>query len=188
MAKLSDLYMQPRQLDKDEYNEIRKHPGTSTEILKNFKDIYKRAISVVHQEHERIDGSGYPRGLKRDYIDEYAKIIGLADIYEAVTHLRPYRDKFSPCDVIRQIIDLKRSFEKRIVKVLMERVCTPFPLCSNIRLSSGEEGRVIRRNLASPFRPIIEITSNANGEKLEEAKIIDLTKYPTVYIKRSLEK
>ena len=183
LVKFSELYRQQRTLNEAEFSEIKNHPAASVEILKKSKDIFKKYISVVYQEHERVDGSGYPLGLKGDSINGYARIVGLADAYEAMTHLRPYRNKISQYEVLKRLIEAKDSFDVRAMKVMIERIASPYPLSSYVKLSSGEKGKVVRRNLGSPLKPVIEIMFDASGERIEKTKIIDITKYPTIYIK-----
>ena len=187
MVKFKDLYSQPRPLDPKESNEIRNHPKIAAEILERFKGTYQRAITAIYQSHERVDGSGYPLGLKEEAIDEYAKIIGPADMYEALVHSRPYRPEKTPYEALRIMLENKNDFGKKIMKVLIERLASPFPLGSNIKLSSGEKGRVIRRNLGYPLRPVVEIMHDNKGEKLEKSRIIDLAQCPTIHIKSALE-
>ena len=81
MSKYQDLYNQPRELSDAEYQEIKNHPQAGSKIIEKLGEMYKRAVSVIMQEHELVDGSGYPNGLNGDSIDEYAKIIGVADVY-----------------------------------------------------------------------------------------------------------
>lgn len=187
MERYHDLYNQPRRLIEREIAEIKNHPKISAEILEKFGNLYRRASSVIYQEHERVDGSGYPNGLKEETIHEYAKIIGLADMYEALTHTRPYRGAFDPRDALNIILENKNAFGRKIMKVLIERLACPFPVGSNIKLSSGEKGKVIKRNLACSLRPVVEIISAANGENLEKSRTINLSKHPTIFIKDTLK-
>lgn len=188
MPKFRDLCNLPRKFTQKEREEIKNHAKVGTELLEKFNDIYKRAATVIYQSHERVDGSGYPLGLKEGAIDEYAHIIGLADMYEALTHSRPYRRENSPFEALRIMLEHKNRFSKRIMKILLERLASPFPPGSNIKLSSGEKGRVIKRNLAHPLRPVVEIMHDNNGERLEQSRIIDLAQCPTVHIKSVLDK
>jgi HD-GYP domain-containing protein (c-di-GMP phosphodiesterase class II) len=187
MAKMFGLYDQPRRLTTAEYEEIKKHPKISAELLGKVRTVCKKCASVVYQEHERVDGSGYPNGLKEEAIDEYAKIIGPADMYEALTHHRPYRNRMSQSEALDVLLSNKNGFGRKIMKLLIERLASPFPVGSNIKLSSGEKGKVIKRNLGCPLRPVVEIITEADGEQLEKARTIDLAKHPTVYIKGTLE-
>ncbi|MCK5305908.1 MAG: HD domain-containing protein, partial [Candidatus Omnitrophica bacterium] len=182
MVKFRDLYKLPRKLSEHEYKRIKRHPEIGAEILEKFKGIYKKAISVVYQEHERVDGSGYPRGLRNGAINEYTKIIGVADVYEALTHSRPHRVKNYAPESLKQIINMKNSFEKKILKVLLERIGCPFSFGTYVKLNSREKGKIVKRNIKFPFRPIVEITYDSNGQMREKTKTIDLTKCPALYI------
>jgi len=186
MVKYQDLYNKPSKLSRREYNEIKNHSSAGAKILKKFKNISKKSISVAEQEHERIDGSGYPNSLKANSISEYSKIIQVVDVYEAITHWRPHRSAINPSKALEQLIDSKDSFERKIMKILIERLTCPYPPCSYVKLSTGEKGIVIKRNLKFPLRPVIEIIYSADGEELKEAKTIDLAIHSTIYIERHL--
>ncbi len=69
MVKYIHLVKEPRKLTKKEYSEVRKHPINGSEILEKINGLSKIAIYVAHQHHERIDGSGYPRGIKEEFIN-----------------------------------------------------------------------------------------------------------------------
>lgn len=85
------ILMKPGRLDKDELNMIKTHPGTGYDTLKSVEFSWPIA-HVVHQHHERLDGTGYPKGLKGDEILIESRIIAVADVVEAMTAFRPYRD------------------------------------------------------------------------------------------------
>ena len=86
----AEILSKPSKLNEMEFSLIRNHPKTGYDILKTI-DFPWPIAKIVLQHHEKIDGSGYPRGLNEDSIDEDAQIIGLADVYEALTHKRPHR-------------------------------------------------------------------------------------------------
>lgn len=87
-------------LKEHEFEAVRKHPELSVEILKenNIKDAM--IISAIKYHHERLDGSGYPFGLKGHTIPKYAQIIGLCDVFDALTTERTFRAKFSSFDAL----------------------------------------------------------------------------------------
>jgi HD-GYP domain-containing protein (c-di-GMP phosphodiesterase class II) len=184
MVKFKDLYQQPRRLTEAEYKLIKSHPEAGVKIFKKFINMYEKAAVVISQEHERVDGSGYPAGLKGNAIDEYARIIGIADVYEAMSHRRPYRSEINKREVLKELIKEKHCFDKKITKFFIERIASPFPLNSCVELSSGEKGKVIKRNIRSPLRPVVKIIYDTTGEKLEPPKILDLISHPAVYIKK----
>ncbi len=107
-------------LTDEEYAEIKKHPEIGYEILKSIS-IMPNLKTGVRWHHERIDGSGYPDGLVGDAIPEYAKIISVADAYDAMTSNRSYRDSL-PQDVVRSEIKkhIGTQFDEKIAEKMLE--------------------------------------------------------------------
>ena len=94
-----EILLKPGKLTKEEFEVIKKHTVYGYEILNNFKilESTKRA-ALLH--HEKFDGSGYPFGYTADKIDDISAIITIADVYDAMTSKRCYRDGMCPFDVI----------------------------------------------------------------------------------------
>jgi HD-GYP domain-containing protein (c-di-GMP phosphodiesterase class II) len=88
------VLMAPRKLTPEEFEEVKKHSEKTKLILEqvNFEGIFSQVPEVAGSHHEKMDGSGYPRGLKADDIPLGAKIIAVADFFEAITAKRHYRD------------------------------------------------------------------------------------------------
>ena len=107
-------------LTAEEYAEIKKHPQIGYEILKNIS-ILPNLKNGVRWHHERIDGKGYPDGLSGDAIPEYAKIISVADAYDAMTSNRSYRDSLSQALVREEIEKQKGSqFDSLVADKMLE--------------------------------------------------------------------
>lgn len=187
MAKYQHLSNLPRELTDTEYNEIKNHPIKGREISEKIKNLDKVALHVTHQEHERLDGSGYPQGLKKDSIHECAKIVALVDIYEALLHRRAQRREFLASEAVQQILSEKAGFEYKLIKLLIERIGI-FPIGSYIQLNTKEIGQVVGLNHASPLRPVVKILLEPDKEKPKEDKVLDLTSHPTIYIRKGLRK
>lgn len=108
----------PGKLTKDEYDEIKKHPEVSYHILKSA-DVYTRLAEHVLSHHEKWDGTGYPRGLAGSEIPLAARIISVADAYEAMTAARPYREVFTPEQALEELKQCSGTqFDPEIVRVL----------------------------------------------------------------------
>jgi putative two-component system response regulator len=109
----------PGKLTDEEYAVIKTHPAIGADILKDMTEIPDAAIGA-HWHHERYDGKGYPDGLKGEEIPEYARIIGVADAYDAMTSQRSYRDVL-PQEVVRSEIEKGRGtqFDPRIADVML---------------------------------------------------------------------
>lgn len=87
-------------LDEDELITVRKHPDYSYEILKENGETDSRLLEIVLQHHEKINGKGYPQGLKGNEIDDFAKIVAICDIFNALTTKRTYKDRMSTFDAL----------------------------------------------------------------------------------------
>lgn len=169
-------------LDKEDYDTIRKHPEAGVKLLSSVvKDLSPRILEVVMQEHERRDGSGYPKGLKDDEIAEYAQIVGLADVYEAMMHQRPYRRKYTSLEAVSTIVRNKKIFGQKIVKKLIERFGI-FPVGVPVQLNTKEVGIVVEKNADQPLRPVVSIVVDSSGNELKDPKLINLADNPVIYI------
>jgi HD-GYP domain-containing protein (c-di-GMP phosphodiesterase class II) len=124
MIKINNILKHKRKLYVAEYNEVKEHVNYGVEILHNLDQSNNRIVSIIRDHHERRDGSGYLKGLSGEQVDEPARIVGLADVYEAMVHSRPHRNKFEPFEyeTIREIISNKGLFDTYILKVFLERL------------------------------------------------------------------
>ncbi len=151
-----------------------------------MKDDYPYLLNAVYQEQEREDGSGYPQGLKGDKICEFAKIIGTADIFEALVHRRTYREGFITYYAIQNILETKsHQFSAKMIRSLIS-VISMFPLGSLVELNTGEIARVVVTNRNRPVRPIVEISEDLEGRKLDPPNRVNLEKEPLIYITKPI--
>ncbi|OGW83541.1 MAG: hypothetical protein A2987_04020 [Omnitrophica bacterium RIFCSPLOWO2_01_FULL_45_10] len=185
MTKYLALAAQPRALTFKEREVVKNHVLFGTQILKNIDGLSDAVIAVSYQHHERVNGSGYPRGLKGEFIHEYAKIVGLVSVFEALVHLRPHRVSFLPVEALREIIVNKNTFEYKIIKILIERIGI-YPIGSLVELNTRETAEVIKLNNDNPARPVVRIIRDDDGEKPKETKLLDLAAQSAVYIKNGV--
>lgn len=99
----------PGKLDDDEYKEVMNHPSIGVKILEPI-EAYQDIIPMIHQHHERFDGKGYPQGLAGEEIDLNARILAVADVYDALTSQRPYRDGWVRDKAVEYIISNSGTF------------------------------------------------------------------------------
>ena len=169
-------------LTEKEFEEFRKRPENSHQILNEMGDQYAYLATIAQQVYERIDGSGYPRGLKADEMHEYAQIIGLLDMYESLIHTRPQRGKRTPFAAVKEIINSSKSqFRKDHLKALLS-VFTAFPIHSYVRLNSDAIGKVIETYPDQPLRPKIQIMYDSQKRKVLTEKIVALPEDPLLHI------
>ncbi|QVK16841.1 HD domain-containing protein [Mycoplasmatota bacterium] len=115
------ILKKPAKLTTEEYENIKHHPENSAKYVKNIK--YIDVSDIVMQHHERIDGSGYPKGLKGDEICIEAKIIAVADTFDAMTTDRPYRKALSAKRAIDEITSFKGIlFDPAVVDAFLSTV------------------------------------------------------------------
>ncbi|MDD5491883.1 MAG: diguanylate cyclase, partial [bacterium] len=114
------ILLKPSKLTGKEFNEIKKHPLIGADIIRPIQLLHGLLPYIVHH-HERWDGKGYPSGLKGDEIPVGARIIALADVYQALTSNRPYRKAFKKKEAI-QIIrkEAGSHFDPQIVSVFID--------------------------------------------------------------------
>ncbi len=98
----AEILNKPGRLSSHEFDLIKDHPRVGYEIIKTI-DFPWPVAEIIYQHHERIDGSGYPEGLKDGQIHPMARILAVADVVEAMLSHRPYRSAYQPEDVIYEI-------------------------------------------------------------------------------------
>ena len=161
---------------------IKERSNYAYKILKTFKEDYAYLAECALHVNERFDGSGYPMGLKGDEINEYAQIIGLIDMYEALIHSRPQREKFLHFTAVKEIIKLgKNIFQKQYLKTLLN-IFSIFPIFSYVKLNSNAVGRVTETFPDQPMRPKIKIVFDSQGRRLLTERVINLQENPLLYI------
>lgn len=168
-------------LTAEEYEEIKKHTIYGFEILRQNKDISALSAHVALQHQEKWDGTGYPRGLKGNKIHEYGRIAAIADVYEALTSKRVYRNAIEPYEAYEYILASSGThFEPRVVKLFTQYVAI-YPTGSGVRLSNGQRGNVIKQNKDFPIRPFVRMFYQ-NEEPLKQAIDYNLAEHPSLMI------
>lgn len=188
MARVPEnVLKKPGRLSPKEFDIIKKHPEEGAAILSELDEDRRVKFRVwlaeiALQEHERYDGKGYPKGLKGDEIHEFALIIGISDVYEALTHHRFQRKNLPPLDSMKEILSVERaSFPEKIIKALIAKLPV-FPIGTMVRLSSREIGVVVSSDSSSPFRPTVKIIFGPSGLRPKTERVINLRENPLLYI------
>jgi response regulator RpfG family c-di-GMP phosphodiesterase len=98
------VLLKPGRLTPEEWEVMKQHPTVGLQILDGSqRPILKAAAVIAHQHHEKWDGSGYPQGLKGDQIHPYARIVAVADVFDALTHERCYKEAW-PVEQVRDYL------------------------------------------------------------------------------------
>ena len=170
---------------KEERRLIEQHPELGYQAIQKAGPKYDWLAQVVSQAHERWNGQGYPKKLKGRQVGEFAQIIGVVDIFDALVSPRGYRRRFFPYEAVRELLAVERTaFPREIVKALVEQLSV-YPLGTTVRLTTGEVGSVMRINTRYPLRPVVLIEGDvASGQ---EGRQIDLRLAPLVSIIETIE-
>lgn len=176
------LVQKPGRLTNEEFKEIQKHTEIGYKILKDEPNIPLLSAHCALQHHERLDGSGYPRGLKGPETHEYAKWIAITDSYDAMTTHRVYKPAMLPHQAVEVMYAGSGTlYEQRFLAMFRDRVAI-YPPGMTVRLSTGETGVVSKINNSVPHRPVIRILNNSMGEELSAPYEIDLSQSLAVMI------
>lgn len=161
-----DIVLKTGILTDEEFETIKEHTTKGYNYLKGCLDISAPARIVALQHHEKIDGCGYPDNIKGKSINRFARIVAIADVYDALTSDRPYRKAMSPNDAVEYIFSHgDTQFDYEMVKVFSKAI-VPYPPGTLIRLSTGDIGVVtdVFPNFAlRPKVKIIKKGTNANA-------------------------
>ncbi len=169
-------------LTEEELAVLRKYPNDSFEILNALGDKYHYLAECALHVNERLDGSGFPQGLQGDEINPYARIIGILELYEAMTHNRPQRQKLTHFEAVKEIIKTKkRAFQRELLKAFLNTFAI-FPLHCIVKLNSGAIGRVIQTYKEQPLRPKVEIIVDAQKRRVEVPRTLDLREQQVLYV------
>lgn len=122
LAVPDNILNKPGRLDAEEFEEIKKHPVAGYELLKS---VFEPISLIVRDHHEKVDGSGYLNGLKGDEIGLPAKIVAVADVFDALVNERPYKKAFSKEEAIKIIKEgAGTHFDEEVVSAFLEVAAT----------------------------------------------------------------
>lgn len=173
-----DILNKPGKLTEQEMMVIKGHPQLGYQLLIHSEQICEDIKFGVLQHHERNDGSGYPIGLNEHQIHYYAKVIAIADIYDAMTTDRVYRRKLTPfcaADTIAQ--QMYRQLDPEICLAFLRDIKINL-LNSIVLLNNGRKGRVIYLDGASFERPTVKLSDGTflALDENKEIRIVDIAK------------
>jgi len=174
----SRILDKPSKLSDWEFNLVKKHSEIGYKMIRKINYMSESVSLGVLMHHEKEDGSGYPLGLYGYQIHPFAKVIAIADIFDALTSKRVYHRRTSPLSVLE--IFQRKSYEKLDVKCTMNFVknISSFYEGADVVLNTGEHAKIVKMNLNNISRPLILVGSD----------FIDLEKSNTLQIDDILPK
>lgn len=151
-----EIIKKPGRLTDKEFAIIKTHPYLGYKHVQNAP-LDSRIKSAILMHHEKCDGSGYPSGLSSANIQPFAKIVAIADVYDAMTANRVYRDGICPFHVIRMFENEGyQKFDVQYLLPFLEGIVQSY-INNRVRLTDGRIGEIIFINKHSLSRPIVKV-------------------------------
>lgn len=148
----NEILNKAAKLTDEEFAMMKQHTLFGYGILKDKKELSNSIKLGVLQHHEKMNGKGYPMGVGSDKINLFARIISVADIYDALVTERPYKKPFSPRDAVEMIMSMTEDLDIHVMRSFLESVIL-YPVGTDVELSTGEKARVVENNLKYVLRP-----------------------------------
>ncbi len=158
---------------------LKAHPIYGRNLLMASSGVYHGAIDVAYSHHERIDGKGYPRGLKAAGISKFTKMISLVDAYDDMTVNRHYAESITCTEALKTIYRNRGSqFDERLSLEFIKAIGL-YPPGSLVELKNGQVAFVVETNHRHHHLPKIITILNENKKKLKKQRVYNLSKIQT---------
>ena len=172
----AEILNKPGRLEQNEFEYMKQHSLFGFQILKE-KNMYSEGIlKGVLQHHEKLNGKGYPMGVSGNQIHKYARVIAVADVFDALVNKRVYKEPFPMGEALEMVISMTRELDIDIMEKFLHSVIL-YPVDSIVTLSTGEMAKVVENVDGYPMRPRVV--------GLEHGMIYDLSndvKYANVIV------
>lgn len=182
-----EILHKPGRLTVDEFEIMKKHVEYSIQFLDKAEGITKVMRTVAANHHERLDGLGYPRGLKGLELCLISRISTIVDVFDALTADRCYKKGMPATQAFRILLQGSGTqFDETLVKKFIK--CMGIhPTGSLVKLKTGKLALVVESNENTPLQPTVKIIYSTVGKHYLDVKIIDLAKTPTEEIECAVD-
>lgn len=168
------IHNKPGSLTVEEFAEMKKHTERGFNFLRERGAYNPTVWSVAHQHHEAYDGSGYPNNRKGKEIHLYSRIAAIADVFDALTSDRPYKNGWAFHKVLNLLTNgLRHKFDPKALSTFVDLIPL-YPKGTAVKLSTGEMGMIKENREGNYHRPIVRIVIDAKGKPLDEKSCYDL--------------
>ncbi len=181
-----DILNKPGDLTPEEFKEIKRHTEYGYDILRGYMEISLLSAHIAYQHHERWDGHGYPRGLSALDIHQYARIVAVADVYDALLADRPYRPAYNVNQALNILTRMVGSYLDFDCVIALKSNVAVYPLGSFVQLTTGDICIVIDANKNNPTRLKLKIVLDKDKKPIADSREIDLSRLKTIMIVRPI--
>lgn len=155
-----EIINKPDKLTKEEFDIMKTHPINSVGQLEYL--VSYDVLRGIESHHEKMDGTGYPYGRKKDNIHLYGKILSICDVYDALTSDRSYRKNCFPSEVIEYLMGCSDThFDYEILSKFL-RTIVAYPIGTFVKLSNEKIGVVVKNFSENIMRPVVRIINEDN--------------------------
>ena len=172
-----EVLNKPGALTQEEFAIMKSHPEEGYKLLKEGGGVSAVALDVCLHHHEKINGRGYPKGLKGDEISLYAKMGAVCDVYDAITSNRPYKAGWDPADSLTKMAAWTKEghFDDRVFQAFVKSIGI-YPTGSLVKLQSGRLAVVVEQGSGSLLSPIVRVFFSAKSNQPIPVELLDLSK------------
>lgn len=170
-----EILDKPGPLTPEERLIINCHPEFGYEMLKKRPEFPATVRLSILQHHENDDGTGYPRGLRHEDIFLYARIIHVADVFDALLSKRAYKEEYSAFETIEYLMaNCDRMFHYDVVTTFINYI-TVYPVGSTLTLSTGQKVHVIKNHDDYPLRPVVMTENGVIMDLAQDHNYLNVT-------------
>ncbi len=172
-----EILTKPGRLNREEMEIMKRHPADGREILLDTREVMDTVIDTAFGHHERLNGQGYPRGVGGNQIPLYTRIVTIADVFDAITGDRVYRQG-ETAETALGILHKNAgiAFDESLVVKFIQTIGT-YPLGTIVEMTNGEVGIVVDNNPSHRLRPKIKLLLD-HDKQVQDPIIINLTTNP----------
>jgi putative nucleotidyltransferase with HDIG domain len=170
-----EVLNKPGKLTDEEFDLVKTHPAEGYKLLLEGSGVSEVTKDVCLHHHEKIDGSGYPRGLNGDTMSLFAKMGAVCDVYDAVTSNRPYKAGWDPAESIKRMAEWKGHFDPLVFQAFVKSLGI-YPIGSLVKLASGKLGVVIEQGEQSLLKPKVKVFFSTKSQAYIKPEVIDLAR------------
>ncbi|MEB0138350.1 MULTISPECIES: HD-GYP domain-containing protein [unclassified Undibacterium] len=147
MMVSDDILNKPGKLTDAEFTSVKEHPAAGHKMLLEAQGVSEAALDVCLHHHEKMDGSGYPEGLRGEQISLLARMGAVCDVYDAITSNRPYKQGWCPAESLRKMAEWSKGhFDEKVFQAFVKSIGI-YPVGTLVRLESGRLGVVVEQQI-----------------------------------------
>lgn len=170
-----EILLKPGRYTEEEFNIMKEHPALGKNILDKMQKVEQEISNIVFEHHERMDGTGYPKGLTGYEISLGGRIAAIVDVYDALTSDRPYKNGDAPTEVLKYLFEsAPRQYDLELLQKFIHSVGI-YPIGSLVRLSTGFLGIVVESPKKNILKPTVLLVYDIKKNRTIPFSRLDLS-------------